>query len=157
MSLCPSPCPPPCPPPLQQHPKVREIVTKSKGQPRKRLLHVYNLCKGKMICEGGDEVDIVKEPEDGPQHPHQHSQHSQHPQHNAQLRKANTGGHGGCGRYQPNVKRVGLDLIAEWKHVNEDTQEKKQVLSAERVYEIFKHISGRWMRVDGWIVMAGSG
>ncbi|ROT69976.1 RNA polymerase II largest subunit [Penaeus vannamei] len=119
-----------------QHPKVREIVTKSKGQPRKRLLHVYNLCKGKMICEGGDEVDIAKEPEDAGQHPaHNPAQHT------AQLRKANTGGHGGCGRYQPNVKRVGLDLIAEWKHVNEDTQEKKQVLSAERVYEIFKHIS----------------
>ncbi|XP_037788401.1 DNA-directed RNA polymerase II subunit RPB1-like [Penaeus monodon] len=120
-----------------QHPKVREIVTKSKGQPRKRLLHVYNLCKGKMICEGGDEVDIVKEPEDVGQHPH----HPHHPHHTAQLRKATTGGHGGCGRYQPNVKRVGLDLIAEWKHVNEDTQEKKQTLSAERVYEIFKHIS----------------
>lgn len=47
------------------------------------------------------------------------------------------------GRYQPNVKRVGLDLVAEWKHVNEDTQERKQILTAERIYEIFKHISGQ--------------
>ena len=28
------------------------------GQPRKRLTHVYNLCKGKKICEGGDEMDL---------------------------------------------------------------------------------------------------
>ncbi|KAK8379446.1 hypothetical protein O3P69_019390 [Scylla paramamosain] len=42
-----------------QHPKIREIVTKSKGQPRKRLHHVYSLCKPRMICEGGDEVDLL--------------------------------------------------------------------------------------------------
>jgi DNA-directed RNA polymerase II subunit RPB1 len=35
-----------------------------------------------------------------------------------------------------------LDLTAEWKHVNEDMQEKKMNLSAERVYEIFKNIIG---------------
>lgn len=51
-------------------------------------------------------------------------------------------GHGGCGRYQPNIRRTGLDLTAEWKHVNEDTQEKKINLSAERVWEILKHITG---------------
>ncbi|KAK8780828.1 hypothetical protein V5799_017831 [Amblyomma americanum] len=50
-------------------------------------------------------------------------------------------GHGGCGRYQPSIRRSGLDLTAEWKHVNEDSQEKKIVLTAERVWEIFKHVS----------------
>ena len=49
--------------------------------------------------------------------------------------------HGGCGRYQPKIRRTGLELTAEWKHVNEDSQEKKIVLSAERVLEIFKRIS----------------
>ncbi|KAK2712795.1 hypothetical protein QYM36_011476, partial [Artemia franciscana] len=49
-------------------------------------------------------------------------------------------GHGGCVRYQPKIRRVALDLTAEWKHVNEDSQEKKLALTAERVYEIFKHI-----------------
>lgn len=39
------------------HPKIREIVTKTKGQPRRRLNFVYDLCKGKSICEGGDEMD----------------------------------------------------------------------------------------------------
>jgi DNA-directed RNA polymerase II subunit RPB1 len=37
--------------------------------------------------------------------------------------------------------RMGLDLTAEWKTVNEETQEKKIVLTAERVYEILKRIS----------------
>ena len=32
-------------------------------------------------------------------------------------------------------------MTAEWKQVNEDTQEKKIVLTAERVHEIFRHIS----------------
>lgn len=97
---------------------------KSKGQPRKRLACVYDLCKGKNICEGGDEMDINKE-DDG--------------------RGISTAKqtHGGCGRYQPNIRRAGLDLTAEWKHVNEDSQEKKIPLSAERVWEILKHITGK--------------
>lgn len=39
---------------------------KTKGQPRKRLTFVYDLCKGKNICEGGDEMDINKENPDDP-------------------------------------------------------------------------------------------
>ena len=31
-----------------------------------------------------------------------------------------------------------MDLFAEWKHTNEDSQEKKISVSAERVHEIFK-------------------
>uniref|UniRef100_H2Z9D9 DNA-directed RNA polymerase subunit n=1 Tax=Ciona savignyi TaxID=51511 RepID=H2Z9D9_CIOSA len=85
------------------NPKIRQIMAKSKGQPRKRLAHVYEL-------RGGD---------------------GQH------LRL----GHGGCGRYQPKIRRNGMELVAEWKHVNEDSQEKKIVVSAERVHEIFKRIS----------------
>lgn len=34
-----------------------------------------------------------------------------------------------------------MDLTAEWKHVNEDSQEKKIPLTAERVLEILKHIT----------------
>lgn len=52
-----------------------------------------------------------------------------------------TQGHGGCGRYQPRIRRSGLELYAEWKHVNEDSQEKKILLSPERIHEIFKRIS----------------
>lgn len=41
----------------QSHPKIKDIMGKSKGQPRKRLAHIYDLCKAKNICEGGDEMD----------------------------------------------------------------------------------------------------
>lgn len=42
---------------FQNNPKIKDILNKSKGQPRKRLTHVYDLCKGKNICEGGEEMD----------------------------------------------------------------------------------------------------
>ncbi|XP_076223969.1 RNA polymerase II subunit RpII215 [Nomia melanderi] len=104
------------------NPKIKEIVMKTKGQPRKRLTFVYDLCKSKNICEGGDEMDINKENQE---------------QQTAERKP----GHGGCGRYQPNLRRSGLDVTAEWKHVNEDSQEKKIALTAERAWEILKHIT----------------
>lgn len=106
------------------HPKVRDIVLKTKGQSRRRQAFIYDLCKGKNICEGGDEMDINKEGAEDPN--------------SLQNKKQ---GHGGCGRYQPNIRRAGLDLTAEWKHVNEDSQEKKIPLTGERVLEILKHIT----------------
>ena len=50
---------------------------------------------------------------------------------------------GGCGRFQPKIRRNGLELTAEWneKKRNDDSQEKKIILSPERVLEIFKNIS----------------
>ncbi|XP_059613251.1 DNA-directed RNA polymerase II subunit RPB1 [Phlebotomus argentipes] len=103
------------------NPKIKEIVMKSKGQPRKRLAYVYELCRGKTICEGGEDMDLGKE--------------------NLQTDINKKTGHGGCGHYQPAIKKTGLELIAEWKHVNEDSQEKKISVSAERVWEILKHIT----------------
>ena len=44
---------------------MKEILNKSKGQPRKRMAHMYELCKGKNICEGGDEMDKIEETADG--------------------------------------------------------------------------------------------
>lgn len=32
-------------------------MSKTHGHARKRTVHVYELCKGKKICEGGDEID----------------------------------------------------------------------------------------------------
>jgi DNA-directed RNA polymerase II subunit RPB1 len=32
-------------------------MAKTQGHARKRIAHVYELCKGKKMCEGGDEVD----------------------------------------------------------------------------------------------------
>ena len=44
---------------------MRDIVAKSKGQLRKRMAHIYDLCKGKNICEGGDEIDKMEDGTDG--------------------------------------------------------------------------------------------
>lgn len=42
---------------MKDHPKIKEIMSKTHGHARKRTVHVYELCKGKKICEGGDEID----------------------------------------------------------------------------------------------------
>ncbi len=83
-------------------PKIKDILAKSKGQPRKRMVHVYDLCKGINICQDVDN----------------------------------------CHRYQPTgIRRQGLEFIGQWDNVDFDGQEKKMVLTAERVYEIFKDVS----------------
>ncbi|RWS27708.1 DNA-directed RNA polymerase II largest subunit-like protein [Leptotrombidium deliense] len=116
-----------------KNPKIREIMNETRGNPRKRLAHVYDLCKGKNICEGGDDIDLK----------------SQRDAEFDLVDGEKKVGHGGCGRYQPMIKRAGLELFAEWKHLNEDTQEKKVALTAERVYEIFKHISDEECNILG--------
>ncbi|XP_015787229.1 DNA-directed RNA polymerase II subunit RPB1 [Tetranychus urticae] len=108
------------------HPKIKEIVNETRGNPRKRLAHVYDLCKSKHICEGGDDIELKAKEMDYTEVAENESKKL---------------GHGGCGRYQPTLRRIGLELFAEWKHLNEDSQEKKINLTAERVHEIFKHIS----------------
>ena len=100
-------------------PKVKEIQQRSIGQPGKRMCLMHNLCKTKKICEGGDEMDNWAEALDGK---HQKLHH-------------------GCGRYQPRIRRQGLELTAEWKEVNEESQERKITLTPERVREIFMRIS----------------
>ena len=82
------------------------------------MAHVYDLCKGKSICEA-DEMDIAGQDEV----------------------TTNEVTHRGCGRYQPTIQRQGLELTGEWEQVNEESQEKRIVLTAERVWEILKHIS----------------
>ena len=36
---------------------MKEILARSVGQPKKRLSHVYDLCRTRRICEGGDTID----------------------------------------------------------------------------------------------------
>ena len=36
---------------------MKEILIRSIGQPKKRLSHVYDLCRLRRICEGGDTMD----------------------------------------------------------------------------------------------------
>ena len=67
---------------------------KSKGQPRKRMTHVYDLCKGKNICEGGDEMDIGSEGPEGAGHAEdkKHGGKSMNDRHRGRLN--NLGGRG---------------------------------------------------------------
>lgn len=45
---------------LQINLKIKEILLKFKVYLRKRLVVVYDLCKFRKVCEGGDEMDNVK-------------------------------------------------------------------------------------------------
>ena len=56
---------------------------------------------------------------------------------------------GGCGRYQPKLRKIGLEITAEWKEINEESQERKIIVSAERALEIFKNMSDDDCRIIG--------
>jgi DNA-directed RNA polymerase II subunit RPB1 len=79
-----------------------------------RLNAVHNITKSKSICETGE--DAPQEGEDVAGEP-----------------TGQKKGHGGCGNYQPKITRDGLKLTAEFKQVNDETIEKKQNLTAEKV------------------------
>jgi len=40
---------------------MKDIIARSKGFPAKRLAAVYDLCRTRKICEGGDEMDTKLE------------------------------------------------------------------------------------------------
>ncbi len=44
---------------------MKDILAKSRTQPRKRLAHIYDLCKAKNICEGGDEMEKINGEKEG--------------------------------------------------------------------------------------------
>jgi len=86
---------------------------------KKRFHAVWSLCKGKTTCESSDEIENE----------------------NDEKRR----GHNGCGFKQPTIRREGLVLYYKF---NEKSSEEgigrdtgKQVLTAERVLNIFKKIS----------------
>ena len=108
----------------QDDPRLKLIVNKLHGQSRKRLTHVYDLCKNKKMCD-------IKRDEAG--------------EHMDSAGKVSSG----CGRYQPQIRRKGLELIAKWKDTNDSAQEKEKNLSAEHVLEIFKRISDRDSMIMG--------
>ena len=114
------------------NPKIKEILIDTESNPRKRLAAIYDLCKGKNLCEGGDDLNDLKGVKDLELEFQDYGGNENEP------KKI---GHNGCGRYQPSIRKRGLELTAEWKHLNEDTQETKIQLTAERVHEIFKNIS----------------
>ena len=50
---------------------------------------------------------------------------------------------------KPHYRRSTLQLTAEWKKLNDDTDEKKIEVSAEKVLEIFKRISDEEIEMLG--------
>lgn len=119
--------------------KVKDAILLTRNNPRKRLTAIYDLCKTKTVCEGGEDIDQMKP---------QQSEFSIDIAKTEDDEKKKLA-HGGCGRVQPQIRRAGLELTAQWKHTNEDTQERKIDLSAERVWEIFKHISDEECEILG--------
>ncbi|KAH3765593.1 RNA polymerase II largest subunit [Pelomyxa schiedti] len=84
---------------------------------KKRLDEVHRVCSAKQICE---QESIVQTKNANGELPPKH---------------------GGCGNMQPKITREGLTLMAEWTNAEVENGEKKQQLSAERVYAILKRIS----------------
>ena len=109
-------------------------MDKTATQPSKRLAHVYDLCKTKRVCETDDSSQPHHEGEETRKYVLNQIIYL-HLRNSSLLRET----HGGCGGFQPKkLKREGMELIAEWELTNDDSQEKKQIITAERVYEIFK-------------------
>lgn len=117
--------------------RVKDIINETHGNPRKRLTLIYDMCKTKSVCEGGEDIDQIE--------PRKNEFNGIDKIEDEKKKLA----HGGCGRVQPQIRRAGLELTAQWKHTNEDTQERKVELSAKRVYEIFKNISNEECAILG--------
>lgn len=81
---------------------------------QRRFQIVYDLCKTKKLCDSGEKAGGDET--------------------STKISK-------GCGRYQPQIRRKGLELTAKWKETNDPSQEKEMNVPAELVLEIFKRIS----------------
>eukprot|EP01134_Creolimax_fragrantissima_P005297 CFRG5297T1 len=103
------------------------IAARNIANPKRRFKRVAELCHSKKVCDLG-EVSMSHEDE------------------NAENPTINRG-RGGCGRFQPiSWRREGFKITAEWKEVDEDSSEKKKVISADMAHQILKRISD----VDSW-------
>ncbi|CAF1066419.1 unnamed protein product [Adineta steineri] len=103
------------------NPKIINIIKKTKGQNRRRLPYIVDVCKNQKICKGdcSDESNVTNEPFNG------------------------------CGQVQPVYRRAGLGLTIEWKEGVDENQKGQTQLSAERVLEIFKLISNTTCQILG--------
>ena len=46
----------------QNDEKVKEVLSKTRGHPRRRLQYIYDLAKVKSLCEGGDKMEKKFDP-----------------------------------------------------------------------------------------------
>lgn len=119
--------------------------------PKLRLQTVLDICKNVSVCHGGDEVES----------------NTSNSEKKSKQRLDDTvdptaKNHGGCGGYQPSLKKDGMKILAEFKQVSDEAAEKKQSLTAEKVHAILKRISDddcramglnpEWARPD-WMII----
>ena len=106
---------------LQDEPKFKQAL--KVRNPKHRLRRIYEACKSKKTCAGGDELDVQEQDTDEPV-----------------IKKR-----GGCGAQQPNITVDGMKMVAEFKATkkkNDDQDqlpepvERKQILSAEKVFTL---------------------
>lgn len=77
--------------------------------PKLRMRKVTDICKGTKYCDAS--TDPKTDPHTGEVRP----------------------GHSGCGGVQPKITKEGLKFTAEFEKVTDDSIEKKQNLSADKV------------------------
>ena len=46
----------------QNDEKVKDVISKTRGHPRRRLQYIYDLAKVKSLCEGGDKMEKKFDP-----------------------------------------------------------------------------------------------
>lgn len=107
-------------------PAFRAAVDQGINNPKHRLNLIYQVVKGRSICEPGKAEDDADDDEDLV---------------NTQQSGGRKCTRQGCGRAQPKYTLKGLEIFVEWKGTSVEEQDKKQLLSPERVLEMFKRIS----------------
>eukprot|EP00029_Vermamoeba_vermiformis_P000981 TRINITY_DN1114_c0_g1_i1.p1 TRINITY_DN1114_c0_g1~~TRINITY_DN1114_c0_g1_i1.p1 ORF type:complete len:1749 (-),score=528.73 TRINITY_DN1114_c0_g1_i1:193-5355(-) len=102
--------------------------------PQDRLRAMYDICKNKRVCEGGQQEENQENNEE-----------TEDIEGNKKTKKP----HNGCGAEQPKVSRDGLKISIEYKKEQENGEQRK-VLTAEEVYNILKQISDDDCRAMGF-------
>lgn len=82
--------------------------------PKARLRAVWEICKGRMVCEGGDELA------DGTVAMDEYGGGNGVAAANGGLAAKKKSSHGGCGSRQPTIRKDGLKFVATYKSANAD-------------------------------------
>lgn len=113
----------------------RQAVEQSKKNKNLRLDMIYQVCKGRQTCELSKSVD---DEDDDDEYEDDRFRTGHMVNGISSSKKCHRQG---CGRTQPKYSLKGLEIFIEWKNSNAEEHEKKQLLSPERVVEMFKRIS----------------
>ena len=110
-----------------KHPKMQEQLERTKDNPRNRLSAVHKLVSGIKTCT--DDRAAAEGEQDA-----------------ISTADASLPKHDGCGHVQPKIRRVReygktLTVAIEYTKVSDDSQPRKDMLSAEKTHEIFRLIT----------------